>query len=186
VSADRARLFVALELPEEVRYALVAWQKEAVAGLGGVRPIAGKDLHVTLCFLGWRLQSELGAIVEACGVVAGHPAPALSLGDAVALPRRRPRVLAVALGDPDGKLTATQGALSAALHAGGWYEPERRPYLPHVTVARVGRAARLRRATLSPPPLRFHADGVTLYRSRTYRAGARYEPLSQLSLASPS
>jgi 2'-5' RNA ligase len=92
-------------------------------------------------------------------------------------------VLAVELRDSPGALTRAQARLSETLAAGGWYEPERRPYLPHVTVARVAREVRVPRGALAPlPPLEFRAPHVTLFRSRLSRAGARYEPLASIEL----
>jgi 2'-5' RNA ligase len=151
-----------------------------------LRPVSAESLHATLCFLGWQSASEIERIGAACGVVAGEAAPELSLGDARWLPLRRPRVLAVDLIEPSGALTRVQAALSQTLAAGGWYEPEKRPYLAHVTVARVARGARPPRAPLPPvPTLQFRADRVTLYRSRLLRAGARYEPLITIELSLP-
>jgi ketosteroid isomerase-like protein len=79
-----------------------------------------------------------------------------------------------------------QSALSDALHAGGWYIPETRPFLAHVTVARVARDARRAPAVeLSPvPPLAFAGERVTLFRSRLGAGGARYEPLGSVVLGS--
>ncbi len=153
MSDERVRLFVALELPAEVREALTRWRDRLpVDPDRSLRPVAPEALHVTLCFLGWRRADEIPGIAAACGVVAAEPAPALSLGSPLWLPRRRPRVLAVELGDPARRLGAVQSALSGALSAGGWYQPEHRPYLPHVTVARVkaGRSAFRRDAPRAP------------------------------------
>lgn len=185
MSADRARLFVALELPSEARRALVQWRTDTLAGAEGVRPVAAEDLHVTLCFLGSRARADLDAIAEACAVLAGRGTVDLSLGEAVALPRRRPRVLAVSLGDRDGALVAVHAAISGALAARGLYEPEERPFYGHVTVARAGRGARIPRAALvsSPPPgLRFTASHVVVYRSHLRRGGASYEALATVPL----
>ena len=108
----------------------------------------------------------------------------LSLGQALWLPPRRPRVVAVELVDVDSRLGRLQAAVAAALSAAGFYQPESRPFLGHVSVARVGRGARVRPEPLAPPePLRFDAEAVTLYRSRLERGGARYEALDTVSLA---
>jgi 2'-5' RNA ligase len=186
VSDERARLFVALEVPREVREALVGWRTGALDGAEGVRPVAREDLHVTLCFLGWRGWEDVDAIADVCGVVRGRGAAELCLGEAVALPRRRPRVLAVSLEDAEGALGAAQAALSAALQAGGYYEPEQRPFYGHVTVARAGRGARIPRNALlaPPPPLRFHASHIVLYCSHLRRGGASYEALARIALGS--
>jgi 2'-5' RNA ligase len=179
---ERARLFVALELPDPVRAALVGW-RPSDRRLRLVDPLA---LHVTLCFLGWRLQREVDEILAACEVVGGSPAAALALAEALWLPPRRPRVLAVRLADDGARLAAVQSELSSSLQAGGWYVPETRPFLAHVTVARVPRDVRRMRAPeLAPPPeLAFAGNRVTLYRSRPGSAGARYEALGSVVLAS--
>ncbi|HUA03875.1 MAG TPA: RNA 2',3'-cyclic phosphodiesterase [Solirubrobacteraceae bacterium] len=180
-----ARLFVALELSDVAREALASWASEAIASVPGLRPVGSEDLHATLCFLGSRPEVEIDPIAAACGVVAGEPVVESSFGSVLWLPARRPRVLAVSLSDPEGVLGRVQSALSAALVAGGWYVPESRPFLGHVTVARVRRDARVRPAALQPPPTSpVRCQRVTLYRSRLSSSGARYEALASVSLGS--
>jgi 2'-5' RNA ligase len=90
----------------------------------------------------------------------------------------------VELLDPAGVLNRVQALLSEVLAAGGWYQPEKRPYLAHVTVARVARGGRAPRAVMPAlPPLQFRAPRVTLFRSRLLRSGARYEALATVELA---
>jgi 2'-5' RNA ligase len=184
VSDERARLFVALELPAEVRGVLAAWAREHTAGLERVRPVSLESLHVTLCFLGSRPVAEVAEIGAACrDAVAGLVAAPVTVDDALWLPPRRPRVLTVALDDQEGRLAAVQSALAHALVAGGFYQPETRPFLAHVTVARVQREGRPRRAELpAPEHLRFTAERVTLYRSRLGQGPARYEALAGVTL----
>jgi RNA 2',3'-cyclic 3'-phosphodiesterase len=174
---------VALELPATVREALVRWRDATMPGGGSLRMIAPEQLHVTLCFLGWRPVDEVSEILAACGILADRRAAELSVRGAVWLPRRRPRVLAVQLDDPGGGLSAMQATLSETLAAGGWYVPEKRPFLVHVTVARVASGGPLRALELpAPEPLRFAGSQVTLYRSRLGSGGARYEPLGTVEL----
>jgi 2'-5' RNA ligase len=188
VSAERVRLFVALELPGEVREALLGWGAKTLRGLAGLRAVAPENLHVTLCFLGWRSDAEVAEIVHACSVAVGPFAScSLRIAGGLWLPPRRPRVLAVELEDLDGELATVQAALSRQLAAGGWYVPESRPFLAHVTVARVARGARIRASELPPPRrLEFAGSRVTLYRSRLGAGGARYEPLGTVTLGSSS
>lgn len=182
--AERARLFVALELPAEVRESLERWRSTAPHRVRGLRMVDPAALHVTLCFLGWRLEREIEGIGAACAeAVAGWGPLALGLGDSVWLPDRRPRVLAVRIDDRSSALADLQGSLSARLSAGGWYAPETRPFLGHVTVARVPRGAHARPARLpNLPALEFRATGVTLYRSRLMPGGARYEAQRTIKL----
>lgn len=180
---ERARLFVALDLPSPVREALAQWRAGVLDEIRRVRPVPAGDLHVTLCFLGSQPAVEIDSILHACGVLSEMAVAELRLGSSVWLPRSRPRLLAVELEDPDRALAEAQSALASALTAGGWFEPERRPFLAHVTVARTSRGDRVR--TSRPPPLpaiTFRGSSVVLYRSRLGDGGARYEPLGTVEL----
>src|SRR5262249_30103181 len=111
----------------------------------------------------------------------------LALGAPLWLPRRRPRALAVEVADPGGALARLQGALARALALASSWEPERRRFRPHITVARVrGRAGLRDGASLTLPPtpaLAFAARTVSLYRSRLAPTGATYELLASATLA---
>lgn len=180
-----ARLFVALELPADARGVLARWRVSVAGEVPGLRLVRPEDLHVTLCFLGSRPEEEIGAIGAACGVAAGEPVADSAFGSALWLPARRPRVLAVALSDVEGALARIQSVLSSALVAGGWYAPESRPFLAHVTVARVARDARVRAVELpAPPETAVRCSRVTLYRSLLGAGGARYSALSSVDLGS--
>jgi hypothetical protein len=131
-----------------------------------------------------------------------HTGPGrVRLFGALLLPPRRPRVIAIGLHDAGGRAASLQRALGARLHAGGWYTPEQRPWLAHVSVARIGRGrgapgagraagdgssaprldpVALERALRSPVPLDpFPAEAVLLMRSRP---GSHDETLTRLDL----
>ncbi|MDQ6835782.1 MAG: RNA 2',3'-cyclic phosphodiesterase [Actinomycetota bacterium] len=179
-----------------MRLALAGWSEAAlgdaatacVAPAGGDsswRTVAAAGLHVTLCFLGGQPLSEIEAITAACATITGCPRMPLQLGDILWLPRRRPRVLAVGLTDPDGVLGALQAALADRLQHGGWYERERRRFMPHITVARArGHASRrLGQALSAPSALSFEGASVALLRSWPQPGGSRYERLAVISLS---
>ena len=71
MSGPRARMFVALDLPEPARTALAGWRDSLVAGRGELRPVAPTALHVTLVFLGWQDESAAAQIAEAAFGAAG-------------------------------------------------------------------------------------------------------------------
>jgi RNA 2',3'-cyclic 3'-phosphodiesterase len=172
--AAKARLFVALEIDHDTRAELAQW-RDAQAACEGLRPVPEESMHVTLCFLGWRGEDEIdriGALVSACA----RRLPVLALGEGAWLPdRRRPRVLVADLVDPEGAVAELQADLSAALARAAGYEPERRRFRPHITVARVPTGWH-GPADLDPAPARdVTPSGVTLFRSRLSRGGARYE-----------
>jgi 2'-5' RNA ligase len=141
------------------------------------------SLHVTLCFLGSQPVQEIDAIVSAVGAIAGRPPAALSLGEPVWLPPRRPRVVAVGVDDVGGALLELQAKLAAELERGGWYEREQRQFRPHVTVARTAGSGRISRLDLPvPAPIGFVGERVALMRSRSGRGGAQYERLIEVNL----
>ena len=179
-----ARLFVALDLPDEVRASVAAWGREAAEADLALRPVALESLHVTLAFLGHRGLDDIEPLSSLVRGVAG-PALVLRVGEVLWLSPRRPSVLAAALEDDGGSLGRLQQAVaSGAAEAVGWV-PERRRFLPHVTGARVRRGFSPRRSGVPAPPSRsFTARTLTLYRSHLGGRGpARYEALERVELA---
>ena len=190
MSAGQARLFLALDLPERLRRGLAAWAGEHLQPRPELRPVAPPNLHVTLCFLGWRAEADIESLAHLARACAA-PVPDLSLVAAEWLPPRRPRVLAMGLRDGDGALDALQRHLVEILAAEAGYRPEKRPFHPHVTIARVRAGARVsardRASPPSPPPTgAFAGAALTLYRSRLARSGASYEPVARIGLQAPS
>lgn len=181
MSDGHARLFVALELPEAVRGALAGWAGRELAGRAELRVLDATSLHVTLCFLGERPLAEAAAIGQAAAACA-RPLEPLEVGGAAWLPPRRPRVLAVDLSDGGGSLTSLQADVASAMGRVAAYVPERRPFRPHVTVARV-RGSAVRPWDLAAPDIEpFDAPSLALLRSHTGPAGARYEVLTRARL----
>lgn len=192
-----ARLFVAVDPPEEVCDTLAAWARSAtLSGDRRVRPNVGlrvldpELLHVTLCFLGNRPAAEMDVFARALVACEGQ-ACELSLGAPLWLPERNPRALAVELHDNDGRLGRMQTQVLAALReVSGWQpgggEPgsadptrARQRFRPHVTVARMGRAAGVFERALPPTPsLSFIPTELLLYRSWLSPQGASYETIA--------
>jgi 2'-5' RNA ligase len=181
--SPRARLFLALDLPEPYRSELAAWS-DAHLSSEELRPVPREHLHVTLVFLGWQYERDLERIARTAFEPLGASPPAeLTAAGLKPIPPRRPRLLALDLADPAGRAGAIQAAAAAALAGAGLYEPERRPFWPHVTLARVKRGRRAPQLDPPPPPAGpFTASVVTLYRSTLRPQGALYEPLERLDL----
>jgi 2'-5' RNA ligase len=182
LGSPRARLFVALELPEEVVGGAAALARDAFGPVDELRLVRRESLHVTLVFLGYHPEREIERI--AAIAFSGGAAAFDFVADAVVpVPHRRPRLYALGLEDAGGALHGWQDALSRRLEEAGLYEPEKRPFWPHVTLARVKRGARVP-GGLAPPELsaelrqRFRASRVTLFRSTLKPSGAVYEPLA--------
>jgi len=178
------RLFVAAELPAPVRHELTLWTRAAVGRGEQPRRLDAESLHLTLCFLGEQPPAAVAQIAAALAGCAELLAAVdeLYLGAPAWLPPRRPRVLAVEVGDPAGALRALRDALVDELAAALPWDPGRERFRPHVTVARM-RAGSQRARELPPTPaLRFAPAAATLFRSSLDPDGARYEALASIPL----
>ena len=180
-----ARLFVALELPAEVRAGLAAFGREAAAHDKALRPAREDALHLTLAFLGHRALEEVDPARAAVRAMVGSPAPVLTLGDPLWLAPRRPHVLTVALQEDDGVLGALQAAVVGRLVDALPWQPEARPFRAHITVARVRREWRPRVDDLPDSPrATFTAGAVVLFRSHLGGPGpTRHEALERAELS---
>jgi 2'-5' RNA ligase len=172
----RLRLFLALELPGDVVRALVEWGRREL-----VRGRIVESLHVTLAFLGAQPRSGLEAILGALREEACVTAP-FTLE--VVRYRETGSVGMLVLADPSGEATRLAGRLHARLEKLGVYEPERRPWLPHVTVLRFRERPRLDPPLPSVEP--FAPSGAAAFLSRLHPSGARYEVLESCSLGNES
>lgn len=163
---------------------MAAWRDELAHGREELRPVAAESLHVTLAFLGYRPQDEVDAIAASAFAPLAAFGPALLAPRAlVGVPARRPRLYALDLLDCGGVATALQAAVSEALERSGHHRPERRPFWPHVTLARVKSGRRAGSLDSPVPEGEFAARGVTLYRSIVGPHGALYESLARATLA---
>jgi RNA 2',3'-cyclic 3'-phosphodiesterase len=190
LKSPRARLFVALDLPQDVRTGVVDWQQTALAdpALRVVRPEA---LHITLVFLGYQAEKDAKAIAKAA-FATDADAPAVELqADPVGIPPgKRPRLIALAASSEE--TVALQAGVEERLVEAGFHEPEKRPFWPHLTVARVKPEAPKSRKpaliTTRPHPLPehmfrfFRPTRLVLFRSHLRRTGAEYEPMAELEL----
>ena len=77
LKSPRARLFVALDLPEDVRAGLVEWQRTALAD-PALRPVKPESLHMTLVFLGYQAEKDAKAIAKTA-FTTDAAAPAVEL-----------------------------------------------------------------------------------------------------------
>jgi len=196
-----ARLFVAVDLPSQVREQLAEWARGVAAGWisgtagsshGAPRLLEAQSLHLTLCFLGSRPVAEIEALASALRSCAEHLC-ALSVGAPLWLPPRRPRALAVEVHDRAGGLARLQEHLTDALSQVSGWEPQRRHFRAHITLARLREGASSARRPISErsfgvqplpatPQLRFTPKSIALYRSWLTDAGATYETIATRDL----
>lgn len=180
------RLFLAVELPATVQAALSRLASELGARLHGWRFVRPGSVHLTLRFLGEVPDDTDAASRRAWRAAAGAGRAArLAVGGLGTFPPgSRPRVLWVGVREVGGGGALAElaaGLESAARQAG--FEPEPRPFRPHLTLARAARGARPQPPDADEAVLaEFDAGEVVLFRSRLLRDGARYTPLERFPL----
>jgi len=124
-----ARLFVAVEVAPEV----VAQLQRAVPASRGIRAVPAEQAHLTLRFLGECDAGQCERIEAALSGVRAAPF-ALQVQGAGRFRGRQGCVLWAGLA-PVPALDSLYDTVSAALREAG-IAPERRPFHPHLTVAR--------------------------------------------------
>jgi 2'-5' RNA ligase len=174
---ERPRLFVALPLPDDARQRLSAWQRCELAGAAEARVVPPANLHVTLAFLGARPASDVESVLEVLRDAARETRrPVL----AAVRYREARSVGMVVLDDEEGRATRLAGDVGKGLERLGVYEPERREWLPHVTVLRFRRPPGL--APSLPELGRVSPSEVALYHSVLRPTGAQYEIVESVAL----
>ena len=189
---ERLRLFVAIDLPEDVRESLGRLQNDLrrhdLPSLRWTRP---EGVHITLKFLGETPASSLPAIEAALArAVRGAQPFRLALGAPGTFGNRRgPRVLWVDVEGDVKPLQQLQAAVERELAAAG-FAPEERDFSPHLTLARVpqppppGLAERVSRAlaAVAAPRGEIQVTEVVLMRSRLQAGGAVYSRVAVFPL----
>jgi 2'-5' RNA ligase len=133
----RLRLFLALDLPAELRREIARRAAEPAERLPPARWVPVENLHLTLSFLGATDEGRIPGLVAAVrSAFAGKGSLELEAADGGTFPPGRPaRIAWVGLrGGPE--LLALQRRVAAAACGCLGLEPERRPFHPHVTLAR--------------------------------------------------
>lgn len=129
------RLFAAIRPPRPIRERLLA----TMGGIRGARWLDEDQLHLTLRFIGEVDRHVAGDVHAALGSVH-HPRFEIALNGIGAFERRGDPTTLWAGVTPHDPLKALHKKIDqACLRAG--VEPDRRAYMPHITLARLGRGA---------------------------------------------
>jgi 2'-5' RNA ligase len=166
------RLFVAIRPPAPVRARLLG----LMGGVAGARWQSDEQLHLTLRFIG-EVDRHLAHDVDAALSGVHHPAFEIALNGLGAFERRGEPVALWAGLAPQDPLHALHKKVDQALVRVG-VEPDRRAYLPHITIARLPRGAgpvgslvEQSGGAASPP---FEVEEFCLYESRLAPDGPVY------------
>jgi len=178
------RSFIAIDLSDPVRRqieTLVRELRKSDAQVGWVRT---EGIHLTLKFLGNVAPESIEGIKSELARIASQIAPIrIEPAGCGAFPTiKSPRVIWVGLRGQIGPLAELVRRVETALAPLG-FEPEGRPFKPHLTLGRVKGRRGLQAlkdillAHLDFTAEPFDAAEVVLYKSELRPDGARYTPL---------
>lgn len=175
------RLFVGLRPPPPVRAALM----QAMGGVPGARWQDDEQLHITLRFIGevdGRMADDVAAVLNTV-----EAAPLKIRIDGIGSFDKRGHVNALWAGvQPRNAIGALHRKVDQALIRAG-LEPERRTYLPHVTLARLGRGGGpADRWLVDHRALAIESFAIAhfiLFESHLGRDGASYSAIARYPLA---
>jgi len=175
------RLFIAIELPAEVKR-LLAGMRAAIPGARWVPP---EQLHLTLSFLGEVDEATCTLLAEKLTEVAA-PGFELHFSASGCFPdRRRPRVLWAGLTESPLLTSLAEQVNKIVRHCG--IPVEERRFSPHITLARcrqpAGREVSAfleQHQLLKLPPVR--VQEFILFQSRLTTLGATHIPLRKFPL----
>jgi 2'-5' RNA ligase len=174
------RLFVAIRPPALVRTQLL----DLMGGVAGARWLSDDQLHLTLRFIG-EVERHLARDVDAALSGVRHPRFTLALNGLGVFDRRGEPVTLWAGVEPQEPLRELHKKLDQALIRVG-VEPERRAYMPHITIARLPRGAGPVRSLVEQwggvagPP--FEVKEFGLYESRLTPDGPVYNVAERYAL----
>ena len=177
------RLFVAIELREEVRKAI----RESIARLEplarGARWVRPEGMHVTLKFIGYVAEDQLDPIREALtGISSPSPIQLRFRGVGFFPNERRPRVIWCGI-EASSNLAPLAKDIESALEPLG-IAGETRDFVPHLTLARFNTPSKMPELARAAGEMRDLDFGATtekefhLFQSILRPSGAEYRRLA--------
>lgn len=175
------RLFVAIDLPKEVRRDL----SFLCCGLPGARWVPEEQIHLTLRFIGEVDGAVFQDIKAGLEDVKHAPFPMRLQGLGFFPPRKSPRVLWAGIEKNDALVQLRNRAEAVLVRCG--LAPETRKFAPHVTLARltntpVGRLANFLAGNGLYATEPFMVDAFHLYSSFLTSKGAFHQVESSYGL----
>jgi 2'-5' RNA ligase len=183
------RLFIAIELPEDIKKGLAQVQDDLRKNGASATWTRPEGIHLTLKFLGEVVEARVPEIMQALtDAVRGAERFRVEVSGAGAFPsERNPRVLWVGVAGDFEKLATLQAAVEGAMEKLG-FEPEERKFSPHLTLARIkflrprdnwqNAIEGIKNVSLGG----FEADRVSLMKSELKPSGAVYTEIGKVML----
>ncbi len=182
------RLFVALDLSDSVRAAIVKFSEELRVEFPSARWARNEGIHVTLKFIGEVQDERIPQIDNSLSMVNAATPVEMNFRRAGFFPdERRPRVFWIGI-DGTPNLAEIAEQIEAHLEPLG-IARESREFKPHLTLARISEShgiEKLRDALRRMGPIEFGSvctNEMHLYRSELGRGGAKYTRLKTFAFA---
>jgi RNA 2',3'-cyclic 3'-phosphodiesterase len=171
------RLFLAIPLAESVAAELARLTARLRPSAPDLRWSPPQSWHITLQFLGSTTPEQHNCLITRLGVLHAPPVPIQLAALGVF---ERAGILHLGVNPTPGLLALQQRIVAATTPCG--FEPESRPFHPHITLARTkgGSGSRSLRALAALLTVRTHFSRFTtreflLYESCPSSAGSTYE-----------
>ena len=179
------RLFIAIALPPEVQNKLSDFQSEMKPHVKNVKWVRVESIHLTLKFLGNVREERIAEIASAIRTLSAASFPVQVMGCGFFPNSRRPNVFWT--GVNSAELNSLQQRVEDVTAQLG-FEKEKRPFSPHLTLARfrdshglehfIQEAERRKDASISE----FHATHFSFYESILLPQGAQHHVLETVPL----
>jgi 2'-5' RNA ligase len=186
----RRRIFIAINLPQEIKNKLISYQREWPEL--PVRWIMADNLHITLVFIGYVSDEELLETCKTAKEVAKRHSPfSITINRICYGPiKKMPPRMIWAVGEKSQEFASLKNDLDKSLLDSGGvrFSPERREFSPHITLGRI-RQWEWRRIEPEERPvvdrelnLTFQVASIEVMESKLKRGGAEYAILESEEL----
>lgn len=179
------RVFIAIDLPEEIRNRLAAMQSELRSTASSARWVAAESTHLTLKFIGEISEQRRDEVDAALAGLSWKEFPVSVKGVGFFPGTRSPRVFWAGL--HASTMEGLTQEIDARLERAG-FDREKRAFRPHITLARA-KTGRLETTLVSAAEKfaetdfgAFTADRCFLYQNTLKPAGSVYTKLKEYML----
>ncbi len=178
MSKDTKRVFFALLPDEPTRQKILQFQQNCQHHYPDVRPIAERNFHITLHFIGQADELRLQALKQAAASVqAGEVACLLDKSGYFA----RPKVFWLGCSRISDSLQQLVVSLGEALQSCD-YQHQYSHYIPHVSLFRKFSRHYQSLPLPEPEPIRFQTAQFALMESISTEQGVKYQPIQGYTL----
>ncbi|OFW56023.1 MAG: 2'-5' RNA ligase [Candidatus Solincola sediminis] len=186
----KIRLFVAMDIPDDIRGLLSDSMTELEGTLSRARWVKAENLHLTLKFIGYLEREKFEKLsAEVCKAAERAPGFRARFGKPGAFPtQRRARVMWIGMEEGSEEARKIAMKLDARLEKLG-VKREKRPFAGHLTLARLKEPIdcadyleNLGNRLEGLENMPFDVREITLYESILSSKGPTYDPLERVQL----